>query len=70
MNEYFTVEQLAVIFSLLSAEACLLFYFHNLYKQFTVMFSLLKFINKRSARNTRVLARIYEKLIYEKVYKD
>lgn len=66
MNEYFTVEQLAMIVALLSAEACLLFYFHNLYKQFAVMFSLLKFINKRSAYNTRKLAKIYNK-IYERI---
>jgi|GEM_PF-4590103 hypothetical protein len=63
MNEYFTVEQLAMIVALLSAEACLLFYFHNLYKQFTIMFTLLKFINKRSAYNTRKLAQIYNKIL-------
>lgn len=63
MNDYFTVEQLAMILALLSAEACLLFYFHNLYKQFALMFSLLKFINRRSAYNTKKLAQIYEKIL-------
>ena len=63
MNEYFTVEQLAMILALLSAEACLLFYFHNLYKQFAVMFSLLKFINRRCAYNTKKLTQIYDKIL-------
>lgn len=60
MNQYFTVEQFAIILSLLSAEAGVMFYLYNLYRQFNEVLSLVKLINRRSVAIYKKLGSIYD----------